>query len=79
MLIAYNEIIEQGALAVRVRDASPYLAMWLPFAALVVFSGWRYYRTCFTLRPDTLEPFFDRIGDFVRWCHRRVMLLAGQA
>ena len=78
LLIAYNEIIEQGALAVRVRDASPYLAMWLPFLALVIFAGWRYYRTCFTLRPDTLEPFFDRLGDIVRWCHRRVMTMAGQ-
>ena len=77
-LIAYNEIIEQGALAVRVQGASPYLAMWLPFLALCAISLWRYYRACFTLRRDTLEPLFDRLGDAVRWARNRMLQLAGQ-
>ena len=77
-LIAYNEIIEQGALAVRVQGASPYLAMWLSFLALCTISLWRYYRACFTLRRDTLEPLFDRLGDAVRWARNRMLQLAGQ-
>jgi lipopolysaccharide export system permease protein len=72
LLIAYNEIINQGALAVRVQGASPYVALWLPFVALAAFSGWRYYRACFTLRADGLEPIFDRIGEFARWCRHQV-------
>ena len=79
LLIAYNEILEQGALSVRVQDASPYVAMWLPWLALVAFAGWRYYRTCFTLRPDGLEPIFDRVTEALRWCMRRVLSAAGQA
>lgn len=78
LLIAYNEIIEQGALAVRIQGASPYLAMWLPFALLIAFAVWRYYRACFTLRSDSLEPFFDRIGDIIRWTRRQVLQLARQ-
>lgn len=78
LLIAYNEIIEQGALAVRVQDASPYFAMWLPFAGLVAFALWRYYRACFTLRSDSLEPFFDRLGDAARWVRSRFADVTGQ-
>ncbi len=78
LLIAYNEIVNQGALAVRVQGTSPYLALWLPFAALAVFSLWRYYRACFTLRSDGLEPVFDRINEAARWCWHRVTGLARQ-
>ncbi len=78
LLIAYNEIIEQGALAVRVQQASPYIAMWLPFLALAAFAIWRYYRACFTLQSDGLEPVFDRITEFLRWCRRQVLDLSRQ-
>jgi lipopolysaccharide export system permease protein len=78
LLIAYNEIIEQGALAVRVQQASPYIALWLPFLALAAFAIWRYYRACFTLQSDGLEPVFDRINEFLRWCRRQVMDLSRQ-
>ena len=71
LLIAYNEIINQGALAVRVSGASPYVALWLPFVALTTFAGWRYYRACFKLRSDGLEPVFDRIAELVRWCRHQ--------
>ena len=71
LLIAYNEIINQGALAVRVSGASPYVALWLPFVALATFAGWRYYRACFKLRSDGLEPVFDRIAELVRWCRHQ--------
>lgn len=79
LLIAYNEIIEQGALAVRVQNASPYLALWLPFAALVAFSAFRYYRACFTLRSDGLEPIIDRIADAARWCRHQIVGVARQS
>ncbi len=78
ILVVYNELIEQGALAVRVQGASPYFAMWLPVALLVAFSLWRYYRVCFTLRPDGLDPVFDRISDIASWLRRQVLHLVGQ-
>ena len=73
ILIAFHEIVEQGALMVRYGSVSPYLALWLPFALLLTFALWRYYRTCFTLRPDGLEPIFDRLNDTVSWAIRRLV------
>jgi len=62
ILIAYNEIIEQGALAVRVEGASPYLALWLPYTLLAAFSLWRFFRTALSLTPDRLELVVDLIN-----------------
>ena len=38
ILVAYNEIVEQGARAVRYQDASPIIGIWLPFSVLAVFA-----------------------------------------
>jgi lipopolysaccharide export system permease protein len=67
ILIAFHEIVEQGKLATGVGKLSPFVSMWLPFLCLVGFSIWRFYRTAFTLRPDRLEPFFDKLGDIGAW------------
>lgn len=62
ILIAYNEIIETGALSVRAEGASPFVAIWLPFIFLATFSLWRFYRTAFSLTPDFLEKIIDFIS-----------------
>lgn len=67
VLVAFHEIIEQGALAVRVRGASPYLTMWTPFLVLVGFSVWRYVRCCFNVASDSLEPLIERLGEAGSW------------
>lgn len=72
ILIAYNEIVEQGARMVRYDGVSPYLGVWLPFSLLALFALWRFYRTCFQLKPDNLEPVFDRINDGLRWIRNRI-------
>ncbi len=66
ILIAYNEIIEQGALAIRVEGASPFFALWVPYLVLAAFSFWRFYRTAMSLTPDRLELVVDVINDFFR-------------
>lgn len=78
VLIVYNEIIEQGALAVRIQSASPWVALWLPFGILALLSGWRYYRVCFTLRPDGLDQVFDRMSDLAEWIRRHIAQIARQ-
>jgi lipopolysaccharide export system permease protein len=55
ILIAYHEVIERGAVLVRVQEASPYLTLWLPFAALVAFAFWRFWVVCFRLPSDKLD------------------------
>ena len=75
ILVGYHEVLDQGALASRLNGTSPYLTLWLPFALLVAFSAWRYYNTCFRLRPDRLEPLVERLSDVVRAIRHRI---AGQ-
>ena len=77
IVVAFNEVINQGALMSRLNGASPYLTMWLPFALLLAFSGWRYYNTCYRLRPDRLEPFIERTSDVVRRQTQRLADLVG--
>ena len=55
ILIAYHEVIERGAVLVRVQHASPYLTLWLPFAALAAFAFWRFWVACFRLPSDKLD------------------------
>jgi lipopolysaccharide export system permease protein len=55
ILIAYHEVIERGAVLVRVQHTSPYLTLWLPFAALVAFAFWRFWVACFRLPSDKLD------------------------
>jgi len=66
ILVAFHEIIEQGALAARMNGVSPWLAIWAPFALLFAFSSWRYYNTCFRLTPSRLDPFIERASEAVR-------------
>ncbi len=74
IVVAFNEVINQGALVSRLNGVSPYLTMWLPFSLLLAFSSWRYYNTCFRLRPDRMEPFIERTSDVVK---RQTQRLAG--
>ena len=62
ILIVTHEIIEQGAVASRTGGTSPYLTMWLPFAAVAAFAAWRFWLTAFTLRADRLDNAIDRVS-----------------
>ena len=59
ILVAFHEIIEAGAVSVKEKDASPLLAIWLPFGILAVFSLWRFWQVSFRLSRDRLEPAID--------------------
>jgi lipopolysaccharide export system permease protein len=60
ILVAYHEVIERGAVLVRVQHASPYLALWLPFAALAAFAFWRFWLACFRLPSDKFDQMLTR-------------------
>jgi lipopolysaccharide export system permease protein len=62
ILVVFYEVIEQGAIASRSSGVSPWLTMWLPFAAIVIFAAWRFWNACFVLGPDRLEPYFERLA-----------------
>ncbi len=62
ILIAYNEAVEQGAIAARNGVVSVWLGIWGPWALLSAFALARYYRTCFTLRGDMFEALYETMG-----------------
>jgi lipopolysaccharide export system permease protein len=62
LVIAFHEIIEQGAVATRSSGLSPWMTMWLPFCLITIFAIWRFYATCYTLKPDRIGNMIDSIG-----------------
>ncbi len=63
LIVAYNEVIQQGASASNNGIASPLLTMWLPCLLLAVFAAWRYTLACYTLRNDPVSVIIDRTGE----------------
>jgi lipopolysaccharide export system permease protein len=72
LLVAFHEILQQGALLVRVRSVSPWLGIWLPFALFAGFAFWRYYVTCYKLPRPWLEPLLEDIADHARSAWHRI-------
>jgi lipopolysaccharide export system permease protein len=62
ILIAYHEVIEQGALITKLAGVSPWLTMWVPFALLCAFAFWRFRAVCFLVNPDKMEWLVERLA-----------------
>ncbi len=62
LIIAYHEVIEQGALAIKVSAASPFLAVWLPFILLAAFALWRFHEASFHLGTGKLDAMLDAVN-----------------
>jgi lipopolysaccharide export system permease protein len=77
ILVAYHEVIEQGALIARLQDVSPFLALWLPFGLLAAFAFWRFHAICFRVEPDRLEPAVERLSGAI--AKARAALVARQS
>ena len=54
ILIAYHEVAQQGAVMTQSYGYSPYLTLWLPFAALFGFSVWRFWMWLTGFEPIVL-------------------------
>lgn len=63
LIIVYHELIEQGSVAASQGSVSPWITLWLPFAALSLFAAWRYVTACFTIRRDAIDVMMDAVGD----------------
>jgi lipopolysaccharide export system permease protein len=62
ILIAYHEIIQQGALITKLAGVSPWLTVWTPFALLASFALWRFRAVCFLVNPDKVEWLVERMA-----------------
>jgi lipopolysaccharide export system permease protein len=65
LIIVFHEVIEQGSLAVKTSGFSPLWSVWLPFALLVAFAGWRFYNAAYRLGKDRVEGAIELLGDGV--------------
>lgn len=72
LLVAFNEVIEQGGLATRTSGLSPWISMWLPFALLTGFAIWRFTVACFLLRQDRLEAAINAVSDSLQRLRHRL-------
>jgi lipopolysaccharide export system permease protein len=80
LLIAFHEIIQQGALMTQHYGYSPYLTMWMPFLAMLAFAARRFWNICVTVRSDRLEPLFDQLARIIRLLRQRIFpQFAGRA
>jgi lipopolysaccharide export system permease protein len=64
LLVAFHEIIEQGALAAKLGTFSPWVAMWLPMGLLAIFACWRFWQASFSIAGDTLDNIFLPISEW---------------
>jgi lipopolysaccharide export system permease protein len=65
LLVAFHEIIEQGALAAKLGTFSPWLSMWLPMGLLTAFAIWRFWHASFSIAGDGLDNIFLPISEWV--------------
>jgi lipopolysaccharide export system permease protein len=65
LLVAFHEIIEQGALAAKLGTFSPWLSMWLPMGLLTAFAIWRFWHASFRIAGDGLDNIFLPISEWV--------------
>jgi lipopolysaccharide export system permease protein len=65
LLVAFHEVIEQGAVAAKLGTFSPWLSMWLPMALLTTFAIWRFWQVSYRIGGDGLDKFFLPISDAV--------------
>jgi lipopolysaccharide export system permease protein len=55
LLVAYNVILEQGALATSISGISPWLSMWLPFFIYLIFAIRKFMQVSFALKADKVS------------------------
>jgi lipopolysaccharide export system permease protein len=61
LLVAFHEVIEQGAVMTRAGVASPWLTMWLPFLAISAFALWRF-RQASSVGADGFDRWLERLA-----------------
>ncbi len=77
LLVAFHEILEQGALAAKLGTLSPWVSMWLPMSVLTVFSIWRFWQASFSIAGDGLDNIFLPISEWTSRLVAKIKLRLG--
>ncbi len=72
LVVAFHEIVEQGAVATKSNGVSPWLTLWLPVACLTAFSLWRFHRAAFYIQGSSGENWLGVINDAVASAWSRI-------
>jgi lipopolysaccharide export system permease protein len=73
LLVAFHEIIEQGAVIARNGVASPYLTLWLPLSLLTAFALWRFYKVSFSIPGDGMDDFVSVMHEKMTKFAKRIL------
>lgn len=65
ILVAFHEIIQQGALATRSSGLSPLITMWLPLSLLTAYAAWSFHAASFRISRDRAEEIFLAVHEAV--------------
>jgi lipopolysaccharide export system permease protein len=65
LLVAFHEVIEQGALAAKLGTFSPWVSMWLPMALLTAFAVWRFWLASYRIAGDGMDNIFLPISEAI--------------
>jgi lipopolysaccharide export system permease protein len=61
MIVAFHEIIEQGAIAAKSGRVSPWISLWLPIGLLAAFSLWRFFGAAFSIQGNKSDQYLAAI------------------
>jgi lipopolysaccharide export system permease protein len=81
LLVAFHEVIEQGAVAAKLGNFSPWVSMWLPMLLLSAFAVWRFWKASFQIAGDGLDNIFVPLTDWtlLQWNRMRDRVGWGEA
>jgi lipopolysaccharide export system permease protein len=77
LLVAFHEILEQGALAAKLGTFSPWVSMWLPMFLLTVFATWRFWQASFSIAGDGLDNIFMPFSEWTSRVASKIKLRLG--
>ena len=77
LLVAFHEVIEQGALMAKLGTLSPWLSMWLPMALLTAFAIWRFWLVSFRIQGEGMDWFFVPLNEWITARVARLRRLVG--
>ena len=71
LLVAFHEILEQGAVVTKTSGLTPWLSMWTPMALLTAFSIWQFYQKAFRIPGNGMDvwigPLHDKLKSLFSW------------